>query len=162
MSQTINEEMSGPREILQTENFIAFCPWAPSYPYEFCIAPKKHSTYFSKITQKEINDMALMLRATLGGLSKTIKNVSYNLVFHLSPEKKNSRQIHWHIEIYPITKPWSGLERGYGIFLNDVSPEQAAKTRCCMQKRTFSPSRNRIVFCNGLFIKKIRIIEYGS
>lgn len=127
LSQTINEEMSGPREILQTENFIAFCPWAPSYPYEFCIAPKKHSTYFSKITQKEINDMALMLRATLGGLSKTIKNVSYNLVFHLSPEKKNSRQIHWHIEIYPITKPWSGLERGYGIFLNDISPEEAAK-----------------------------------
>ena len=63
----------------------------------------------------------------MGGLSKTIKNVSYNLVFHLSPEKKNSRQIHWHLEIYPITKPWSGLERGYGIFLNDVSPEQAAE-----------------------------------
>ncbi|MEK6931644.1 MAG: galactose-1-phosphate uridylyltransferase, partial [Thermoproteota archaeon] len=38
-----------------------------------------------------------------------------------------SRQIHWHIEIYPITKPWSGLERGYGIFLNDLSPEQAAE-----------------------------------
>ena len=44
-----------------------------------------------------------------------------------SPEKKNSRQIHWHIEIYPITKSWSGLERGYGIFLNDISPEQAAE-----------------------------------
>ena len=29
--------------------------------------------------------------------------------------------------IYPITKAWSGLERGYGIFLNDVSPEQAAE-----------------------------------
>lgn len=67
----------------------------------------------------------MILRATLGGLSKIIKNVSYNLVFHLSPEKKNSRQIHWHIEIYPITKSWSGLERGYGIFLNDISPEQA-------------------------------------
>ena len=48
-------------------------------------------------------------------------------LFHLSPEKKNSRQIHWHIEIYPITKSWSGLERGYGIFLNDISPEEAAE-----------------------------------
>ena len=127
MCQMINEEIGGPRQILQTEGFIAFCPWSPSYPYEFWIAPKKHTTSFSKITQKEINDLSLILRSTLGGLSKTIKNVSYNLVFHLSPEKKNSRQIHWHIEIYPITKSWSGLERGYGIFLNDVSPEEAAE-----------------------------------
>jgi hypothetical protein len=31
------------------------------------------------------------------------------------------------LKFYPITKSWSGLERGYGIFLNDVSPEQAAE-----------------------------------
>ena len=127
MCQTINAETGSARQVLQTEGFIAFCPWSPSYPYEFWITPKKHTTSFSKITQKEINDLSLILRATLGGLSKTVKNVSYNLVFHLSPEKKNSRQIHWHIEIYPITKAWSGLERGYGVFLNDVSPEQAAE-----------------------------------
>ncbi len=127
MCQTINAETGSTRQVLQTEGFIAFCPWASSQPYEFWIVPKKHITSFSKITQKDINDLSLILRATLGGLSKTIKNVSYNLVFHLSPEKKNSRQIHWHIEIYPITKPRSGLERGYGIFLNDISPEQTAE-----------------------------------
>ena len=127
MCQTVNVEMGGPRQILQTEGFIAFCPWAPSYSYEFCISPKKHATSFSKISQKEINDLSLILRATLGGLTKSIKNVSYNLVFHLSPEKKNSRQIHWHIEIYPVTDRWSGLEKGYGIFVNKTSPEQAAK-----------------------------------
>ena len=127
MCQTVSAETGGPRQILQTEGFIAFCPWAPSYPYEFWISPKKHTTSFSKITQKEINDLSLILRATLGGLSKSIKNLSYNLVFHLSPEKKNSRQIHWHIEVYPITDPWSGLERGYGVFFNKTSPEQAAE-----------------------------------
>ena len=46
-------------------------------------------------------------------------------IFHL--RKKNSKQIHWHIEVYPITTPLSGLEKGYGIFYSDVSPEQAAK-----------------------------------
>ena len=127
MCQTINEEISGPRQILQTEGFFAFCPWAPTYPYEFWIAPKKHTTSFAKITQKDINDLSLILRATLRGLTKILRNVSYSMVFHLSPEKKNSKQIHWHVEIYPITKPWSGLERGYGIFLNDISPEQSAE-----------------------------------
>jgi UDPglucose--hexose-1-phosphate uridylyltransferase len=125
--QIVNTETSGPRQILQTEGFIAFCPWAPSYPFEFWICPKKHSTYFSRITQKEINDVSLILRATLGGLTKVVKDVSFNLVFHLSPEKKNSRQLHWHIEVYPITDHGSGLERGYGVFLNTSSPENIAK-----------------------------------
>ena len=127
MCQTINEEDNGSRQILKTEGFTAFCPWSPSYPYEFWISPKKHVTSFAKISQKEINDLALIMRATLGGLTKSIKKVPYSIVFHLSPERKNSKQIHWHVEIYPITKPWSGLERGYGIFLNDISPEQAAE-----------------------------------
>lgn len=127
MCQTINEESGGPRQVLQTEGFISFCPWSSKYPYEFWISPKKHTTSFSKITQKEINDLSLILRATLGGLSKSIKNLSYNIVFHLSPEKKNSRQIHWHIEVYPITKALSGLERGYGIYLNETPPETAAE-----------------------------------
>ena len=126
MCQTVNTEVGGPRQILQTEGFIAFCPWAPSHNFEFWICPKKHATSFSKITQKELNDLSLILRATLGGLSNDIKNVSYNLVFHLSPEKKNSRQIHWHIEVYPMVNSWSGLERGYGIFVNTTSPENDA------------------------------------
>jgi UDPglucose--hexose-1-phosphate uridylyltransferase len=127
MCQIVNTEDAGPRQFLQTEGFIAFCPWAPSYPFEFWICPKKHSTYFSRITQKEINDVSLILRATLGGLTKVVKDVSFNLVFHLSPEKKNSRQLHWHIEVYPITDHGSGLERGYGVVLNTSSPENIAK-----------------------------------
>ena len=127
MCQAKDVEIAGPRQILQTEGFIAFCPWAPSYPFEFWICPKKHNTSFSKITQKEINDVSLILRATLGGLTKEVKDVSFNLAFHLSPEKKNSKQIHWHIEVYPITGHWSGLERGYGVFLNTISPEKAAE-----------------------------------
>ena len=127
MCQVINTEINGPRQILQTDYFIAFCPWSSSYAYEFWISPKKHATSFAKITQKEINDLSLIIRSTLGGLTKHLNDIAYNVVFHLSPEKKNSKQIHWHIEVYPIIKYISGIERGYGIFLNDVFPENAAK-----------------------------------
>ncbi len=123
----IGVESSGPRQILATDSFIAFCPWAPTYPYEFWVYPKRHITSFSKITQKEINDLALMLRATLGGMSKALQDAPFNLVFHLSPEKKNSRLIHWHIEVYPQLNTWSGLERGFGVFINDVRPEKSAE-----------------------------------
>jgi UDPglucose--hexose-1-phosphate uridylyltransferase len=121
-------ESSGPRQILATDSFLSFSPWAPTYPYEYWIYPKRHMTSFSKITQKEINDLALMLRATLGGMSKALKDSPFNLVFHLSPEKKNSRQIHWHIEVYPQISAWSGLERGFGVFVNNIRPEKSAET----------------------------------
>ena len=127
MSQLVNSESGGPRQILQTEGFIAISPWAPSHSHEFWICPKKHATSFSKISQKEINDLALILRATLGGLSNSIKDVSFSIAFHLSPEKKNSKQIHWHVEVYPITNSWSGLEHGFGIFLNELTPEKTAE-----------------------------------
>ena len=61
------------------------------------------------------------------GSEMCIRDRSYNIAFHLSPEKKNSKQIHWHVEVYPHTTPWSGLERGFGIFLNEFSPEKAAE-----------------------------------
>lgn len=120
-------ESSGPRQILATDSFLSFSPWAPTYPFEYWIYPKRHMTSFSKITQKEINDLALMMRSTLGGMSKALKDAPFNLVFHLSPEKKNSRQIHWHIEVYPQINTWSGLERGFGVYVNNVRPEKSAE-----------------------------------
>ncbi len=138
MCQIVTDETRGPREILQTESFIAFCPWSPTYQYEFWIVPKRHTTSFAKSSQKEINDLAMILRSTLGGLEHTIKNVSYSFAFHLSPEKKNTRQIHWHVEVYPVTQSWSGLERGYGIYLNSISPEQAAKKLGSACRREFA------------------------
>jgi UDPglucose--hexose-1-phosphate uridylyltransferase len=123
----ISVESSGPRQILSTDSFLSFSPWAPTYPYEFWIYPKRHTTAFSKITQKEITDLALMMRATLGGMSKALNETPFNLVFHFAPEKKNSRQIHWHIEIYPQIHAWSGLERGFGVYVNNIRPEKAAE-----------------------------------
>ncbi len=123
----VSVESSGPRQVLATDSFLAFCPWASVYPYEFWIYPKRHMTSFSKITQKEINDLALILRATLGGMSNALKGAPFNLVFHLSPEKKNSRQIHWHLEVYPQLGTWSGLERGFGVYVNNIRPEKSAE-----------------------------------
>ncbi len=122
----ISMELDGPRQILATDNFIAFCPWASIYPFEFAIYPKKHSTTLTKISQKEIFDLAMILRSTLGGMSQVLNNPSFNLIFQLSPEKKNSRQFHWHIEIYPHIHDRTGLEKGFGVFVNSILPETAA------------------------------------
>ena len=46
----------------------------------------------------------------------------------MSSEKKTTKQLHWHIEIYPKTdRNNEGIELASGINSNDVSPEKAAE-----------------------------------
>lgn len=123
----IATEINGPRQLFSTDGFITLVPWAPTYTYEFWICPRKHSTFFSKATQKEIKDLALVVCSSLRGMEKTLGKSDFSIAFHISPEKKNSRQLHWHIEVYPLVTSWSGLERGFGIFVNNPNPEDSAK-----------------------------------
>jgi UDPglucose--hexose-1-phosphate uridylyltransferase len=127
MCSVLSLENGGPRQILTSDFYMAFSPWAPTHPFEFWIFPKRHETSFLKVTQKEMRDLALILRCTLGGLVKTLGEIPFNLVFHISSEKKTTKQIHWHIEVYPQLTKWAGLERGTGIYINPVSPESAAQ-----------------------------------
>ena len=73
----------------------------------------------------------------MGGMDKVLEKPSFNLIFHLSPEKKNSRQIHWHIEVYPQLHNWSGLERGFGVYVNHVSPERSAQVLGSAARKEF-------------------------
>jgi UDPglucose--hexose-1-phosphate uridylyltransferase len=84
-------------------------------------------TSILKLSQKEMMDLALMLRSTLGGMSKALDGPNFTMVFHSSSEKKTTKQIHWHLEVYPRKARVSGLELGGGIYVSDVSPEGAAQ-----------------------------------
>ena len=127
MCKVVNVESTSTRSILSTESFVAFAPWASSHAFEFWIFPKRHETSFLKVSQKEIQDLATMLRSTLGALDSALNEPAYNIAFHISSEKKTTKQIHWHIEVYPQVVRWAGLEQGSGVFINPVPPETAAQ-----------------------------------
>ena len=126
MCNVVGLEHGGPRQVLVTDHFLAFCPWAPSNAYEFWIYPRKHQTSLLKVSQKEMKDLALVLRATLGGLYSALDDPPFNLVFHISSEKKTTKQIHWHAEVFPRLNIWAGMEKGVGVYINPVPPEEAA------------------------------------
>jgi UDPglucose--hexose-1-phosphate uridylyltransferase len=127
MCKVISLETNGKRQIISTENFIAFAPWASTHAYEFWIFPKHHETSFLKVSQKQIGDLATILRATLGALGYALSDPSFNIAFHISSEKKTTKQIHWHIEVYPQIVKWAGLEQGSGVYVNPIPPESAAE-----------------------------------
>jgi len=122
----INFETGGPRQILSTVSFLAFCPWNSSHPFEFWIYPKSHQYSFTSIDNNELEDLAQILRSTLGGLDNVLNNPSYNIVFHNSMNEIDS-EIHWHVEISPQLSYNSGFENGFGISINSLVPEKSAE-----------------------------------
>ena len=72
-------------------------------------------------------DLARLLELCFAALSTVAADLQFNAIIHTSPEKRTSRQIHWHIEVYPQLDGFDGFERGTGIYVNPVAPEEAAK-----------------------------------
>jgi len=120
----IENESKSPRLIWDNEGFIVFAPWASVHPYEFWIFPKRHQSNILDMTENEVEEMAKAMRVCFGGLKTLINDPSYNFGIHLMP----SEHYHWHIEVYPRLTIWAGFEKSTGIFINIVTPEDAASS----------------------------------
>ena len=115
------------RLVLETDNFVAFEPFASRSPFETLILPKKHSSSFPFITSDETKEMAYVTKAILSKLYKSLKDPDYNYVIHSSPcHEKELEYYHWHMQILPRITALAGFELGSGIYINTVIPEKAA------------------------------------
>lgn len=133
----IREELRvGERVILETRNFLCFCPYASSFPFESWIIPKKHSCDFHAISNEEIEDMGFALMSMLQRLKVVFEmEPPFNYFLHTAPNRVPRRNqwhtlgddYHWHLEIIPRLERKSGFEWGSGLFIQTTSPERAAK-----------------------------------
>jgi UDPglucose--hexose-1-phosphate uridylyltransferase len=122
----LRKERNSPRFIWEDDRFIAFAPWASVHPFEFWILPKNHQSTLLDIKAYQIRALAKSLRVCLGGLRTLLNDPPYNFGFHMSPTKLD--YYHWHLEVYPKLTVWAGLEKCAGVFVNVVSPEDAAES----------------------------------
>lgn len=126
MCRVISVEQGGPRQLISTEHFISFAPWAPTSSHEFWVYPKSHDPSFLKVSSKVINDLALIFRSTLGGMHRELGQIPFTMSFH-SISEKMGKDYHWHIEVHPILKTWGSMEKGLGVYVNDVPPEMTGE-----------------------------------
>ena len=111
----------------ENESFLSFVPYAPRFPFEVWIMPKKHQPNYETITKYEITDLASILKTTLCKLALALNNPPYNYMLHTSPTNMNDPEIyHWHLEIIPIITHTAGFEWGTGFYINPTPPEKAA------------------------------------
>jgi UDPglucose--hexose-1-phosphate uridylyltransferase len=124
----VREEIGyGGRTVVVSDGFVAFVPFAPRFPFEVWLMPRKHASAFERIARDEVNDLAHVLRETLLRLSSALAEPAYNYMFHTSPCRESDNEYyHWHIEITPRLLEVTGFECGTGFYVNPTAPEDAA------------------------------------
>jgi UDPglucose--hexose-1-phosphate uridylyltransferase len=118
----IASEKDSHRRVNENDSFVAFCPYASRFNYEVWILPKKHMRSMNDFSEKEYDDLADIYKKALGKLEE--KNIDYDVDWFYSPENED---MHFHVEIKPRIQKWAGFEIGYGIIINEITPEDAAK-----------------------------------
>lgn len=134
----VMEIQSGKRIIEETEEFVAFAPYASRFPFEITIMPKKHAHDFADICDEQRREFARILKSTLYRLKKLLGDPPYNLVLHNSPNPiprpgkpgywaTLQYDYHWRVSIIPRLTTVAGFEWGTGFYINPMPPEDAAR-----------------------------------
>jgi UDPglucose--hexose-1-phosphate uridylyltransferase len=122
------ETAAGVRLVAETDRFLVVAPYAPRFPFETWIMPKKHESHFENSDAPTLQNLAWMVRSTLRKIEKVLERPAYNFIVHSAPVQDPSlAYYHWHIEIIPKLTKVAGFEWGTGFYINPTPPEESAK-----------------------------------
>lgn len=118
----------GQRIVAENQEFVCVMPFAPRFPFEMWILPKRHAGYFEESQKTQFEFLATILSESLRRMDKVLARPAYNFILHSSPlHERTGEFYHWHLEIIPKLTQVAGFEWGTGFYINPVSPEEAAK-----------------------------------
>ncbi|RMH04303.1 MAG: galactose-1-phosphate uridylyltransferase [Nitrospirae bacterium] len=121
------ERAAGVRMIAETHRFIVFVPFAARLPFETWIVPQRQEPSFGQVQDKDLKELASVLRRTLAALDVVLHSPDFNYVIHSAPTADaNQDYFLWHIQILPRITTIAGFELGSGIFINTALPEDSA------------------------------------
>jgi len=116
------------RLVTETDRFAVIEPYAPRFPFETWIVPKRHDSHFENADPPTMQNLAWVLRLTMRKIDKVLEHPAYNFVLHSAPIQEGPMaHYHWHIEIMPKLTRVAGFEWGTGFYINPTPPEESAK-----------------------------------
>jgi UDPglucose--hexose-1-phosphate uridylyltransferase len=121
------ERKAKKRIVFENEEFLVLCPFASKTAFEMIISPKKHSSNFEKIGEKEKIKLAEAFKVAMTKLSRALDDPPYNFYLHTSPVKGKYPHYHWHFTILPKTQTPAGFELGTRMEISTIEPEKAAE-----------------------------------
>jgi UDPglucose--hexose-1-phosphate uridylyltransferase len=125
----IRQELKdGSRVVTETDLFVVLEPYAPRFPFETWVLPRRHHSHFETSDGQQLQNLAWVLKATLRKLEKVLERPPYSMLVHTAPLQESPRSwYHWHIEIIPKLTRVAGFEWGTGFYINPTPPEESAK-----------------------------------
>jgi UDPglucose--hexose-1-phosphate uridylyltransferase len=116
------------RLVYQNADFVVLEPYAPKFPFETWVLPKRHRGAFEDSTPAEYAGLADAMRVSLAKLHLALDDPPYNFILHTAPfSESSSPSYHWHVEIMPTLGKVAGFEWGSGFYINPTPPEEAAR-----------------------------------
>ena len=116
------------RVVEESGEFIACAPYAPRFPFETWIIPKRHQCAYEMIERDQAKALSAIFRRTLRRLNLALENPPFNYIIHSAAfQEWAGDSYHWHIEIMPKLTKVAGFEWGSGFYINPTPPEESAK-----------------------------------
>jgi UDPglucose--hexose-1-phosphate uridylyltransferase len=126
-------EISGDRTIIETENFLAFVPFAARWPIEAHLLPKRNINDLSQLKNDEVPELAHLYKKLLQAFDSYYETPTpYISAWHQAPMISNRERIRLMLQ---ITSPrraadklkyLAGSESAMGAFVADIAPEETA------------------------------------
>jgi UDPglucose--hexose-1-phosphate uridylyltransferase len=115
------------RVVFENKEFLVICPFASRSAFQVIISPKKHLSYFEKVTEEEKWQLAEAFQIALNKIYKGLGDPAYNFYLHTaSCDGKDYPYYHWHWTVLPKTATWAGFELGARMEISTIEPEKAA------------------------------------
>jgi UDPglucose--hexose-1-phosphate uridylyltransferase len=116
------------RLVYENADFLVIEPYAPKFPFETWVLPRRHHSSYEDASRGEYASLANAMRVALRKLHVALDNPPYNFILHSSPfDQRENPHYHWHIEIMPTLGKVAGFEWGSGFYINPTPPEEAAR-----------------------------------
>lgn len=113
------------RVVIANDDVVVMCPFASGVPYEMLIVPREQHGHLQNASDRSLAAVGVAIRDSIAHLRAAIGDVAYNLGVHTAPHQHDG-DYHWHVHIWPQLTTQAGFERGTGVMINIVAPEEAA------------------------------------
>lgn len=124
----LRAELKSKRRIVAvTDSLVAYCPYASHLPMLLRITTRRHTDRFEDLNEQEVDELARLIRRSVGWLKTLFPEVAYNYLFNTRPPLMSDPQaFHWSFELFPRLTQIAGFEWSCDTMINPTLPETAA------------------------------------
>ncbi len=129
LTTVLEQEHADGRRVLETDGPVtALCAPAPSHPFELWFVPERPGPRLADATDDELDALSRLMPRWITAIEAAVgRSLSYTATVLGAAEGDEPAGVGWHLRVLPRLGRQGGLERGAGVMVHGVFPEEAAR-----------------------------------